>query len=74
MSVKYREPYDPTRDFVARKAFTCRGVKYAPGAPFDRDAVDDRRLQQMYEGRWLEFTRVPPKKSQGLLASIGIGA
>jgi hypothetical protein len=47
-----RETYDPTRSMVARKTFTCQGVNYTPGKKFE-GVVDDRRLRQMYETRWL---------------------
>jgi hypothetical protein len=52
--IYHREPFRPGAQLRARKAFECQGQAFRPGDVFDSTLVDERRLRQMYDSRWLD--------------------
>jgi hypothetical protein len=50
----HREPFDPTREFVAVHPLRVGGKLLARGQPFNKTLVAPYRLRQMYETRLLE--------------------
>lgn len=60
-----REPFVPEAQYKAIKPFVMSGVAYAPGQLVKTDAIETRRLRQMYESRIVEM--VPVEKTAALL-------
>ena len=50
-----RPKFDPDLEFEALKDFPCSGVQFKTGDVFDKLLVDERRLRQMYDHRWLKM-------------------
>lgn len=49
------EKFDANRQFVLLKGTRVAGKHVEAGEVFDKSLVDNRRLRQMYEGRWLRM-------------------
>lgn len=51
-----RPPYEPSRGFVARRAFLANGRRYKPGDRFDprKAECDARRQRQLWESRFID--------------------
>lgn len=47
--------FDPSRDFVAKCNFRAGGSIWLRKQPFDKTAVNDRVLRQLYEGRKIGY-------------------
>ena len=54
--------FNPAALFVVRKPMTLGGTALTLGDPFPKEAVAERRLRQLYTGRWL--AQLPPTTTQ----------
>jgi hypothetical protein len=57
-------PYDPSRDFVAKVAFRAGGKIWSKDEPFDKNFVNGRVLEQLYEQRRIGDPDDSPKLSR----------
>lgn len=49
-----REPFTTEAQFTCVKPFVMSGVSYQPGQIVDTEAIETRRLRQMYEARMID--------------------
>jgi hypothetical protein len=47
------ERFNSAAQFVVRKPMTLSGIRMVLGDPFPKEAVAERRLRQLYAGRWI---------------------
>lgn len=74
------EPFNPSRNFVAKIDFRAGGVVHPKGHPFRKHFVNERVLRQLYEARKIGYGDASPltekerkrasKRMNGLLASF----
>lgn len=55
MARSKRRVFDATGPFVARVAFPFDGKMFTAGEYFPHDAINDRKLRILYDGRKIEF-------------------
>lgn len=51
----WQPPFDASRDFEARTFFRAGGVIWERGKAFDKAAVNERVLRQLYESRKIDY-------------------
>jgi len=49
--------FDPSRDFVVQRPFVAHGKAMVPNTPFDKSKVDERRLRQLYDQRFVTMAK-----------------
>lgn len=52
-----REKFDAKRSFVVQRPFQFNGKAHLSGTKFEKDGVSQRRLQQLYDQRYLSFDK-----------------
>jgi hypothetical protein len=60
MRAPYRNRFDPSLDFEARRRVTVGGFTTEPGEAFDKTSVSERKLRQMFAQRTLVYRGEKP--------------
>jgi len=60
MRAPYRNRFDPSGDFEARKRVTVGGYSFEPGELFDKTLVSERRLRQLFAQRTIVYVGEKP--------------
>lgn len=59
MRAPWRNRFDPSREFVARRTLSVGGESFAPGQAFRKELVNTRRLRQLFDHRTLIYAGEP---------------
>jgi hypothetical protein len=60
MRAPYRNRFDPSLDFEARRRVTVGGFTTEPGEAFDKTSVGERKLRQMFAQRTIVYRGEKP--------------